>query len=485
MLRHMVDRQIQRSLIIACHDIGMVMIALPVAVMLRENRLLDPQRMWEIAAMLPAMAAAAILAAFLLAPHRALWRRLSSAEIVGIVRFVGVALILFCAIQFLIDRLEALPRSAPAIQFLVALFGLLGSRIAYERYRSRQLRRPAPPPGEQVLVVGAGDGAALVIELLRTHPHAGEAVGILADDVAGGRHLGSAPVLGGLDRFDAALAQLRVQGLQPSRIVVTRPHHDIGRDRLYRLMEHADALGMRVDQLPEFVQRVASATGAGRLDDTVGGHPNVPEPTSEAAFKRLFDVAFAAVVLTLCSPLLAVAAAAVAVGVQRPILFTQMRPGLRGRPYRLIKLRTMRDPVDADGRVLTDDERTPWVGRLLRRTRLDELPQVWNVLMGDMSLIGPRPLLASDLDAMPDGGRTRSAVRPGVTGWAQVNGGHQLTPDEKLALDLWYAANADLKLDLLILWRTLLMVLFGERREPSAIADARASLATDHMALAK
>jgi lipopolysaccharide/colanic/teichoic acid biosynthesis glycosyltransferase len=145
----------------------------------------------------------------------------------------------------------------------------------------------------------------------------------------------------------------------------------------------------------------------------------------------------------------------------------------------------MRDPTDAAGRPLSDAARTPWAGRLLRRLRVDELPQLWNVVVGDMSLIGPRPLLAGDLDTMPDGGRARLVVRPGITGWAQVNGGHQLTADEKLVLDLWYAANADLKLDLLIAWRTVLMVVFGERRQPAVIAHARASLASRQLALAK
>jgi lipopolysaccharide/colanic/teichoic acid biosynthesis glycosyltransferase len=121
----------------------------------------------------------------------------------------------------------------------------------------------------------------------------------------------------------------------------------------------------------------------------------------------------------------------------------------------------------------------------LRRFRFDELPQMWNVVRGEMSLIGPRPLLASDLDAMRDGGRARSAVRPGITGWAQVNGGHQLSSEEKLALDLWYVANANLKLDLLIVWRTLLMVVLGERREPAAIANARARLGSDSLVMVK
>jgi lipopolysaccharide/colanic/teichoic acid biosynthesis glycosyltransferase len=156
-------------------------------------------------------------------------------------------------------------------------------------------------------------------------------------------------------------------------------------------------------------------------------------------------------------------------------MFVQIRPGLHRRPFRLYKLRTMRDPLGPDGRRLADGERTPFVGRLLRRTRLDELPQLWNVLIGDMAIIGPRPLVAADLDAMPDQGRARAMARPGITGWAQVNGGQQLAADEKLALDLWYADHASLALDLRIIARTLAMMLLGEHRDPRAIATARAA----------
>ena len=218
-----------------------------------------------------------------------------------------------------------------------------------------------------------------------------------------------------------------------------------------------------------------------RSDDDAGEAP----PVDGFARKRAFDVAVAGAALVLLAPVLALTAVAVAVGIQRPVLFVQVRPGLNRRPYKLLKFRTMRDPIDAAGRPLSDAERTPWVGRLLRRLRVDELPQFWNVLRGDMALIGPRPLLAADLDAMPDGGRARSTVRPGITGWAQVNGGHQLTGDEKLALDLWYAANAGLRLDLRIIWRTLVMMIVGERREPAAIADARSSTVVKPLVIAK
>jgi lipopolysaccharide/colanic/teichoic acid biosynthesis glycosyltransferase len=322
----------------------------------------------------------------------------------------------------------------------------------------------------------------LVLEILRGGASRSDVVGILDDTIEVGRRLGDIPVLGSLAAFEAVIARLRVEGRQPARLIVTRPHHEFGRERLYRLMERAEAAGIGVVQLPDVVRLDAHAVGADASEPsaTACGPAAVAAP-----FKRFIDVIGALVILMLCAPVLVVAAAAVALGVQRPVLFTQMRPGLRGRPYRLLKLRTMRDPVDGDGRVLSDEERTPWVGRVLRRTRFDELPQILNVLAGDMSLIGPRPLLASDLDAMADGGRARSAVRPGITGWAQVNGGHQLTTGEKLTLDLWYAANANLKLDLLILWRTVVMVILGERRQPAVIADARASLAAERLAPAE
>ena len=189
-------------------------------------------------------------------------------------------------------------------------------------------------------------------------------------------------------------------------------------------------------------------------------------------FKRICDIIFSASVLVSTAPLLALSAAAVALCIQRPVMFVQVRPGRGRKPFKLYKFRTMRDPMDADGRALTDEERTPLIGRLLRLTRLDELPQFWNVLIGDMAVIGPRPLIVSDLEAMSDRGELRLRTKPGITGWAQVNGGHQLAADQKLALDLWYSEHASIALDIRIVWRTLIIALFGEKRDEAAITKA-------------
>jgi lipopolysaccharide/colanic/teichoic acid biosynthesis glycosyltransferase len=175
--------------------------------------------------------------------------------------------------------------------------------------------------------------------------------------------------------------------------------------------------------------------------------------------KRLFDVAASGTALVLLSPLFLLVAAAVLVALGRPVLFRQVRPGLDGRPFRLAKFRTMRDAVDSRGRPLGDAERLTRFGRFLRSTSLDELPELWNVLRGDMSLVGPRPLLMHYLGHYSPEQARRHEVRPGLTGWAQVNGRNALDWPQKLALDVWYVDNRSFALDLKILWRTVIQVL--------------------------
>lgn len=145
-----------------------------------------------------------------------------------------------------------------------------------------------------------------------------------------------------------------------------------------------------------------------------------------------------------------------------PVLFRQIRPGLRGQPFKMIKFRTMLDALDKDGRPLPDSERMTPLGSFLRSTSLDELPELWNVLKGDMSLIGPRPLLMEYLPLYSSEQSRRHEVRPGVTGWAQINGRNELTWDEKFKLDVWYVDNQSFWLDLKILLLTVKKVFIRE-----------------------
>ncbi|KWT97590.1 MULTISPECIES: sugar transferase [unclassified Variovorax] len=142
-----------------------------------------------------------------------------------------------------------------------------------------------------------------------------------------------------------------------------------------------------------------------------------------------------------------------------PVFFCQMRPGLHGRPFRMVKFRTMTDARGLDGRVLPDADRLTPFGRFLRASSLDELPELWNVLKGDMSLIGPRPLLAEYLPLYSRVQARRHDVRPGITGWAQINGRNTLSWDQKFELDVWYVDNRSARLDLRILWLTMRKVL--------------------------
>ena len=175
--------------------------------------------------------------------------------------------------------------------------------------------------------------------------------------------------------------------------------------------------------------------------------------------KRLMDISLSAAGLVVLAPVLAAVAVSVALALGRPVLFRQVRPGLHGKPFCLVKFRTMLDALGPDGRPLDDSARLTRFGRFLRASSLDELPELWNVLKGEMSLVGPRPLLMHYLPLYTPEQARRHEVRPGLTGWSQVNGRNALSWPEKLALDTWYVDNRSLRLDLRILLMTVAKVV--------------------------
>src|SRR5690554_6187915 len=175
--------------------------------------------------------------------------------------------------------------------------------------------------------------------------------------------------------------------------------------------------------------------------------------------KRSFDIAGSLLGLLLLSPVILIVAWQVRRNLGSPVFFRQSRPGLNGRPFQMVKFRTMKDAVDAEGNPLPDSERLTPFGQFLRSASLDELPELWNVLKGDMSLVGPRPLLMEYLPLYSTEQYRRHEVRPGVTGWAQVNGRNSLSWDEKFKLDVWYMDNRSLWLDIKILFLTVKKVL--------------------------
>lgn len=178
--------------------------------------------------------------------------------------------------------------------------------------------------------------------------------------------------------------------------------------------------------------------------------------------KRFFDLVCTAIGGILLLPVFIVIALMVRKEMGAPVLFRQTRPGRHGVPFEMIKFRTMRDAVDSDGIPLPDAERLTRFGRFLRSTSLDELPELWNVLKGDMSLVGPRPLLMEYLPLYSAEQARRHEVRPGITGWAQVNGRNAISWEEKFALDIWYVDNRSMLIDIKVLLMTIKRVLARE-----------------------
>ena len=175
--------------------------------------------------------------------------------------------------------------------------------------------------------------------------------------------------------------------------------------------------------------------------------------------KRIFDIIASTIGLLLLLPVIALVALQIRRKLGSPVLFRQVRPGRDGKPFEMIKFRTMRDVVDEEGNLLPDSERMTSFGHFLRATSLDELPELWNVLKGDMSLVGPRPLLMEYLPLYSEQQYRRHNVRPGLTGWAQINGRNAISWEDKFKLDVWYVNNLSFWLDLKIIYLTFKKVI--------------------------
>ncbi len=188
--------------------------------------------------------------------------------------------------------------------------------------------------------------------------------------------------------------------------------------------------------------------------------------------KSILDRLVAAIALLFISPLLLIVASAVYLRMGRPILFSQYRSGKEGKIFTVYKFRSMTDARDSSGRSLPDEQRITALGQFLRRFKVDEILQLWNILKGEMSFVGPRPTLPEQVQNYNDLQKCRLLVLPGLTGWAQINGNIQLTWDERICLDLWYLNHWSLWLDFTIILKTFAVVLWGERRREEALQEA-------------
>jgi lipopolysaccharide/colanic/teichoic acid biosynthesis glycosyltransferase len=315
-----------------------------------------------------------------------------------------------------------------------------------------------------------------------------QVAGVLAEEPSmQGRAIQQSPVLGTVEELQGILQTLAVHGVTIDRIVVTAAADRLQPRSLQILLEvekssdiviqflserlgfedGCDKPSVLSDQERNGVPRQRAVARVGGTIDVA--HANFARRPLSLG-KRIVDIFGAAFLMFALSPVVTLVAFIVALDVGFPVIFWQQRPGLYGRPFKLYKFRTMRGPHDKHQSRVPDDQRSSSVGQLLRRTRLDELPQLYNVLLGEMSLIGPRPLLPGD--QAPEYA-ARLSVRPGITGWAQVNGGRVISTYDKLILDIWYVKNASLVMDLAIALRTVKMVVLGDRINTDAVNQAR------------
>ena len=480
-----------RQFVLLGVDTALILLATALGFVLRENFEVTQGRF---EAFLPYLCASFVMSVVLVAAaglNRSIWRFSSMHDYLRVTIIVMGVSVGAVALSFAYNRLEGIARSLPLLQIIVGILVLVGARVTHRlRHAVRRKKKTWQALGQlseksqqsNVLVVG-------VSRLTEAYIQALAELGMGRLKVAGiigcahrhvGRLVASHPVLGQAEDIESVLNRLEVHGVVIDRIVVAMPFARLPFEIVEPLLLVEQTRGIPLQFLTEVLDLDCGNRGA--------LNPSLPEPclgadtASGAAppsrrwfwkVKRGLDVFAAVTILVSLSPLLLLIALVVASSVGSPVVFWQRRPGRRGRPFHLYKFRTMGPAHAPDGRRLPDIQRLSKVGRFMRRTRLDELPQLINIVRGDMSFVGPRPLLLQD---QPKSCATRLLVRPGLTGWAQVVGGRDIPPEDKAALDFWYVRNASLLLDLRILGRTVPMILFGEWIRQSLIERARLEL---------
>ena len=394
-------------------------------------------------------------------------RHFSAHEMLDIAEAVLFAQLLTYGLLFTLTRLDGIPRSVPLYHGLLLAGGLISFRILTRagsderRASDYQLRR------ERIIVIGANRLAASFISMLRAYAPNQEGVVAVLEEKSGaiGRTLGGVQVVGTPQELDVIVAEFAVHGVQIDRVILagdtdllsSAALHDVERVCKKRQLELSylpRMLGL-TEQGPPSV-KVVAATGTGQ------------ERRLFLSLKRFIDVMGSLALMILLLPLFATATLLVLFDVGSPVLFWQERTGRRGLPFLIYKYRTLRAPFDSKGRPALGDRQPSVIGRYLRATRIDELPQLINVLFGDMSLVGPRPLLPED---QPSNTVLRLSVRPGITGWAQVNGAKLVSKEGKEKFDEWYVRNASIWVDTKIALMTLRILTRNYLGSAEALED--------------
>jgi lipopolysaccharide/colanic/teichoic acid biosynthesis glycosyltransferase len=383
---------------------------------------------------------------------------------------------LTCIVLFSATRLDGIPRTTPLIHALILSAGMIMARAFVRMVRSES---DVPPTGarvstEHIIIIGSNRLSSLYISLLRAYaPEQYRVLAILDDRTEMiDRSIAGVRVLGTPQNILQFVEEFKEHGIRVDRIIV-------GGDADFlppELMAEIERVGNEYKIKRDFVPQLIGMSRLQAPADEMQAAPQAllkPTDFSPSGYFRVklyIDFCLSLMLIVVLLPLLIAIAIVVLIDVGSPAFFWQRRIGMNGRSFQIHKFRTLKSTFDWRDQTLSAVNRMSWIGNLLRKFRFDELPQLLNVLVGDMSLVGPRPLLAQD---QPPDPTLRLMVRPGITGWAQVNGGKLLTAEEKNTLDEWYVRNASLWVDLKIIGKTILFAFQGERRHaPKAQADS-------------
>lgn len=474
-----------RSLRILLVDLALVSIALVASSVLRENLEFSSDHLLALIpyGLLTVSTAAIVLP--LSGVTRAVWRYSSPQNYRDIVAAVIAIVAGAAVLTFIANRLDGVSRALPLLQVLITITLMIGARIASRLWHMRRSPSDWPqdvivPAAESVLLVGVNELAELYLHCITRYARDRvRVIGLLDSRAPRGQSLLSHRVLGAPEDVADVVRTLEVHGVVITRIALAVPLRELSiqaREALFAI-EASNAIPLEF--LDEKLASDRPSREAARNGDAPetrtqtyalnakagAGLANSPYRT----VKRALDIVLAAVLLVMLAPLMSLVAIVTIMNVGFPVLFWQERPGLGAQPFKVFKFRTMAAAHDAQGRRRLESQRVSAVGNAMRRTRVDELPQLISILMGHMSFVGPRPLLPID---QPSDYSARLLVRPGLTGWAQIKGGRAISPTDKAALDVWYVKNMSFMLDVRIALGTIPMILFGEKVETDAIAQA-------------
>jgi lipopolysaccharide/colanic/teichoic acid biosynthesis glycosyltransferase len=372
---------------------------------------------------------------------------------------------------FTLTRLDGIPRSMPLTHGLLLAGGLMAARIVVRVIFSED-KEPLDYHyrRERIILIGANRFASSFIQLLKAYAPAHEHVIAVLDQNAKmiGRAIAGVQVLGAPHELDAIISEFAIHGVGTDRVLIAGEEDFLSPAVLQEIRRICKKRQIDLSFLPRMIGITER-----KFTDVAVSSPPVSETRSVALpsffrLKRWIDVVGSLLLTILLFPIFIVAGGLVLLDVGRPILFWQERLGWKGRSFLVYKFRTLRAPFDSEGNPTLAGRRPSTIGRFLRATRLDELPQLLNVLLGDMSLVGPRPLLPED---QPSNTTIRLSVRPGISGWAQVNGAKLVTKEEKEKLDEWYVRNASLWMDLQITLMTIKVILKGRVSSQEILAD--------------